>query len=725
MNKVLTPSVDDVLGLPKKLYERSSAKALLRLTKAVVLLVAAYFVLALLPWYLVPLGWLITGTTFAGLLAVGYACGTDSFFNNTIVNHIVGQLCLIPLMIPFESWHEQYTIKKESVRKKMQQYLSLSHFWWCSSFFQSIASHLEAFFSLKSKRILGNLIVLYVFAAIFFPLMTYNAGLWGLFKYYIIPLMVYHFWASSYLKTSAIIELLDNESSDFVTLAYYKYPKWVEFLSLELNYAITNLQQFKARLLDFNSSDLPAEVDNAANDDLKKEKPPKVTDETIPFYNLKEALRHLKEQSSTLSNQAKKISVRLQECSFGSLLLSRKGGLLNNTAKFKDVIAEELLKINWVTTLFLILSPILAVYGLVYCEYYWQTWVLMFVHYIAGGLAITAGYHRLFSHRAYSASPLFKYTLLFFATGDFQMSCIEWCDDHRAHHRYTDTDKDPYSIKNGFWYAHVGWMLYNRGSPNSDVRDLQQDPILRFQHKYYAPLAVLIGFVLPTLVAGLFWGDWLGGFLLAGVLKTVLVHHATFCVNSVAHYYGDFTYSDTRTPRDSWLVGLITFGEGYHNFHHEFPYDYRNGAEYHSFDPTKWLIWLGARVGLTYDLKQFDQETIDKGKLIMQEKILRLRRERLHWGPPDETLPEWTMERVRADSAQGDKLIVIDNYVHDVRAFLDEHPAGSAILKPYLGKDASNAFNGSVYNHSTAARNILRTLRVAKLAPPSTKEHDQ
>lgn len=718
MNKVLqnppTVTVDDVLGLPQKIFERSSSKAFLRLTKAVVLLVAAYFVLALLPWYLVPIGWLFTGTTFAGLLAVGYACGTDSFFNNTVVNHIVGQLCLLPLMIPFESWHEQYTSKKESLKVKIQQYLSLSHFWWCSSFWQSVSSHLEALFSLKSKRVLGNLLILYLFAGIFFPVMTYNAGLWGLFKYYFIPLMVYHFWASSYLKTSAIIELLDNDDSDFVTLAYYKYPKWVEFLSLELNYAMGSLRQFKGRLLEFATSD-KAESENVKGEPLK----PKKESDVIPFYNLKEALRILKEESS---EKAKKISVRLQELSFFSLLRSRKGGLLNDTAKFKDVIAEELSKINWVTAIFLTITPILAIYGLVVCEYNWKTWTLMLLHYFTGGLGITAGYHRLFSHRAFSAGPLVRYALLIFGTSTFQMSCLDWCDDHRAHHRYTDTDKDPYSIRKGFWYAHIGWLLFNRPCPGSDIKDLERDPVIRFQHQYYGPLALFFGLGMPTLIAGFGWGDWLGGFLIAGVLRTVFVHHATFCVNSVAHYYGSFTYTDARTPRDSWLVGLITFGEGYHNFHHEFPYDYRNGAAYHAYDPTKWLIWLLSWTGLTYDLKKFDEETIEKGKIEMQEKILRLRRERLHWGPPEETLPSYSMEKVKQDCAAGEKLIVIGGFVHDVRAFIDEHPAGSAIVKPYIGKDASNAFNGLVYNHSNAARNILRTLRVAKL---EAKDHQE
>jgi stearoyl-CoA desaturase (delta-9 desaturase) len=81
--------------------------------------------------------------------------------------------------------------------------------------------------------------------------------------------------------------------------------------------------------------------------------------------------------------------------------------------------------------------------------------------------------------------------------------------------RYTDTDKDPYTIKKGFWYAHLGWLLWHREAPKSDIRDLQRDPVMRFQDKYYSVLALLQGLVMPTMIAGLFWGDWMGGFLIA------------------------------------------------------------------------------------------------------------------------------------------------------------------------------------------------------------------
>lgn len=168
------------------------------------------------------------------------------------------------------------------------------------------------------------------------------------------------------------------------------------------------------------------------------------------------------------------------------------------------------------------------------------------------------------------------------------MSVFEWCKDHRAHHRFTDTDKDPYNIKKGFWWAHMGWLLYYRKEePQSDISDLQAQWHLRFQDKYFLPyenqymltfaylvrrLAFFLGFGVPMLIAGYFWDDWKGGLLIGGVLSKVIALHCTFCINSLAHYIGEATYSDQRTPRDSFIAALVTFGEGYHNFHHEFPY---------------------------------------------------------------------------------------------------------------------------------------------------------
>jgi hypothetical protein len=182
-------------------------------------------------------------------------------------------------------------------------------------------------------------------------------------------------------------------------------------------------------------------------------------------------------------------------------------------------------------------------------------------------------------------------------SGAFEGSCLWWSRGHRAHHKYVDTDKDPYAVVKGFWHAHIGWMLVRRdrtrmGRALDD--DLLADPVVAFQHANYLPLALLMTFVVPTLVAGLGWGDYFGGYFVAGVARLVFVHHSTFCVNSLAHWAGAATYTDGHTARNSIVTALVTLGEGYHNFHHEFPTDYRNGGAYalYEYAPENLAEWL-------------------------------------------------------------------------------------------------------------------------------------
>ena len=188
------------------------------------------------------------------------------------------------------------------------------------------------------------------------------------------------------------------------------------------------------------------------------------------------------------------------------------------------------------------------------------------------------------AHRAYDATPACKLLLLLMAAGAVEGSCRWWSRGHRAHHRYVDTDRDPYAVVYGFWHAHVGWMLV-RQDPEKighvDVDDLEADPLVGKRglfNRFYMPIALLMAFVLPTLVCGLGWGDWHGGYFIAGVARLVFVHHSTFFVNSLAHYAGDALFTDGHTARNSFITALLTLGEGYHNFHHEFPSDYRNGV---------------------------------------------------------------------------------------------------------------------------------------------------
>ncbi|MEM9227666.1 MAG: fatty acid desaturase, partial [Verrucomicrobiota bacterium] len=185
----------------------------------------------------------------------------------------------------------------------------------------------------------------------------------------------------------------------------------------------------------------------------------------------------------------------------------------------------------------------------------------------------------------------------------------------RRHHKHVDHDDDPYNINNGLFYAHMGWLLFklNAEPPMDNVNDLRKDPWVRFQHKYVHLIAAFFGFALPAVICGLYYGSWmgaLGGLLIVGVLRTVLVQHATFCINSACHYFGKQPYSSKHSARDSWWIAFITYGEGYHNYHHEFQHDYRNGVKPWQFDPTKWTIWLLSKIGMTYSLRRVSEAKI-------------------------------------------------------------------------------------------------------------------
>lgn len=230
-------------------------------------------------------------------------------------------------------------------------------------------------------------------------------------------------------------------------------------------------------------------------------------------------------------------------------------------------------------------------------------------------LSTTGGYHRLFAHRTYRGAASLRLFYLLFGAASGQASAVTWASDHRTHHARTDSDDDPYSIQRGFWWAHVGWLLYRNPAPDrGNVKDLLADPLLRFQDRFYVPLLVIMGFLAPTLLACA-WGDPLGGLLVAGFLRLLVQYHSTFSINSVAHTIGRRPYSTAVSARDSFITALLTLGEGYHNYHHRFPGDYRNGIRFFHFDPTKWWIWLLSKVGVAGGLKRVPLDVIRRARL--------------------------------------------------------------------------------------------------------------
>ena len=284
--------------------------------------------------------------------------------------------------------------------------------------------------------------------------------------------------------------------------------------------------------------------------------------------------------------------------------------------------------INWIPAFVLISTPLAA---LLIVPYYlwthsvsWQVWAIFAFFMAWNGLSITVGYHRLWSHRTYQAHPIVKWFFLIGGTLAVQGSVFDWCAGHRLHHRHVDDIyQDPYSAKRGFWFSHIGWMLKNYPSGHYDYKnipDLKADPVLVAQDKYYALWILLANIGLPVLF-GWMVGDIAGTLVLAGLLRLVLSHHFTFFINSLCHMFGTRPYTDTNTARDNPILAIFTWGEGYHNYHHFFQYDYRNGVKWWQYDPSKWIIYGLSKIGLTWDLKRIPDVTIQHAQTEMAFKL--------------------------------------------------------------------------------------------------------
>jgi len=275
-------------------------------------------------------------------------------------------------------------------------------------------------------------------------------------------------------------------------------------------------------------------------------------------------------------------------------------------------------QLDWKNFLFVSCSHLVAAFAIVYLVLFHFSWWTIGFGLLWGtlcGLSITGGYPRLFSHSAYTASWPLRAFYLAFGAASVQNSALAWAADHRTHHAHTDRDRDPYSVRHGFWWAHIGWVLFrgDRDKRQALVRDLEADPLVRFQHRFYLPLAILFAAAAPAAI-GTAWGDPLGALLVAGWLRLVVQWHATFSVNSFAHLIGRQPYGRTGTARDSFLVALLTMGEGYHNFHHRFQFDYRNGIRWYHFDPTKWWVWTASRLGLARQLRRVPADRIEAAR---------------------------------------------------------------------------------------------------------------
>ena len=249
----------------------------------------------------------------------------------------------------------------------------------------------------------------------------------------------------------------------------------------------------------------------------------------------------------------------------------------------------------------------------------WQSLVFFMFYYLFSGMGVTAGAHRLWAHKTYKAKLPLQIILMFFNCISMQNDILEWSRDHRVHHKYTETHADPHNALRGFFFAHVGWLLMRKHpdvitkGKNIDLSDLYNDPVVMFQRRYYLPLCIFFTIVIPVVVPWYFWGEnpWVAYFTLFA-FRYVMTLHSTWLVNSAAHLWGSRPYDKHLNPSDNRFVCVAAIGEGWHNYHHTFPYDYATSEWGPSINMTTAFIDMCAAVGLAYDRKQVSQEAIDR-----------------------------------------------------------------------------------------------------------------
>ena len=230
---------------------------------------------------------------------------------------------------------------------------------------------------------------------------------------------------------------------------------------------------------------------------------------------------------------------------------------------------------------------------------------------LTGMLGITAGAHRLWSHKSFEAIWPIRFIFMLANSAAHQGSIYHWVKEHRMHHKYTDTELDPHSIEYGFWYSHIGWLFFRKtdtfreASRSIQMTDIENDSIVMFQHRNYFVFSNLFCFILPTLYGQYAWNSLWIGYFYFGVLRWVILLHTTWCVNSVAHMWGSTPYNDRISSRQNTFTSIVSSGEGWHNYHHAYPYDYRASENNwnNEWNPTTLLLDSLSVFGCVYNRK--------------------------------------------------------------------------------------------------------------------------
>jgi len=720
-------------------------------------------------------GWFLCGTALFALSCTAQACATGAFSSSNTANRLFGWLSTAPLLLPYEHWAAR--AQKARRAETLTWLASSTWLWWLASWvewadastscrsgggggapntskttqsralLQSIANDTKnTEHSTPAKpqaefdhgldcdeRMTGraqeectgmtNVLLLYGLAVGSIWLTSKKFGAAGALlavgKYFIIPWAIYHMWRSVAISITLSKEVVSLrvailEGSQAVMAAKALKAAWSDAGIPSSRHSQTDFVETAiGRLADLRLDLLGQHVGSRRRALL------------IALFGdsavTPEWLWHPSAQVNTLLRIARGFShLPAADCTLHGCDSVETN---DNHPSIPGAQKSEL-KINWFNTIMISAIHAGAFYGIVGCapSASGKTYALTFALYQLSGLGITAGAHRLWAHKSYSAHVSVRAVLSIFNAMAYQGSIYEWARHHRVHHKFSDTEADPHDSTRGFWYSHVGWILREpppavvRAARNAKVKDLEADPIVMWQHKHYPLLALLSCFALPAAIAGWGWGEAWAGLWLGGCFRLVWVWHMTWLVNSAAHAFGNRPYLSSIKPVQNWLVSVGAMGEGWHNYHHAYPHDY--SANEHGWtgewNPTTFVIDSLAALGLVWGRTKANAHPVDRSQLP-------------RWTPTDlaRQIETETMQ-AKEEGRAARLLLVFDDpasqssrspkqLVVDAAPFIDAHPGGTAVIKSLIGRNASKAFNA--VKHTQEAQHMLYSLQVAELLP--------
>ncbi|NTU80004.1 MAG: acyl-CoA desaturase [Chloroflexales bacterium] len=258
-----------------------------------------------------------------------------------------------------------------------------------------------------------------------------------------------------------------------------------------------------------------------------------------------------------------------------------------------------------IVVLLIVIIPFLGtLYAMMMLWNRWVGWLdvsLMLMLYIISGMGITVGFHRMLTHKSFETKPWLKRLLLIAGTLAVEGDAMTWASTHIQHHAHSDGDDDPHSPLQGLWHSHVGWMISHKNNIDVYGSWLKKDPDVVWVSKTWL-LWVALGLIIPTLIAG--WS----GLIWGGLVRIFLTHHVTWSVNSICHTFGSRDYQTRDASRNNFIVGVLAFGEGWHNNHHAFPRSAFHGLRWWQIDFSAYLIRGLEKLGLVWSVVRVKDE---------------------------------------------------------------------------------------------------------------------